>query len=99
MSKNTLSYEEVLKYIAFLASSARGVIREPPSYGSFRLVDAVSRFIELLKTTPEYRNNEFLLKLEEYIDKEKYKVMYDLDDYLKFLENLVKMIAEESMKH
>lgn len=95
----SISYEEILEYIAYLASSARGVIFEPHDYGSFRLIDAISRFINMLKQLPEFKNNDFLLSINEYIEKEKYKIMYNRDEYLKFLEKLILMVAEEVKKY
>lgn len=91
-------YDKVVEYLSFLASSARNSIEEPHIYGSFRLIDAISRFIELLRSMPGYEKYERLEELREYIEKEKYKVMGDTREYLEFLDKVVAILVEEAMR-
>lgn len=93
-----LPYDKIIEYISFLASSARNSIEEPHIYGSFRLIDAISRFIQLLKEMPGYEKYEKLEELREYIEKEKYQVVKDVKEYIEFLDNVVNMLVEEAVK-
>ena len=89
--------EEILrddhfKLLAFLITSARGCVEEPPLYGPLRLVDAAARLIEIMekegKATPE------LLELQKLIEEKKDLVMYDEEGFVEFLDDLSKKLAE-----
>lgn len=43
--------EATFEFATFLATSARGCIEEPALYGSLRLLDALSRFVEFCRET------------------------------------------------
>ncbi len=84
----------VLEYISYLASSAKNLVHEPKAYGSFRLVDAISRFVILYKEIMG-GEDEFLIKLRQFIDANKDLVMYDQEKFYRFLDELVDRILEE----
>ena len=86
---------KILEYIAFLASSARNSVEEPHLYGSFRLVDAISRLIDILKETSTLKEDKFLDELKEYIDNKKYTVVTNVQEYLAFLDNVVLKVLRE----
>lgn len=44
---NKTSNDYLFELVLFLATSAQGCLNEPPFYGSFRLLDALSRLIDL----------------------------------------------------
>jgi len=41
--------KEVLKLIAFMAASARGLFNEPRLYGHYRMTDAIVKMVDMLK--------------------------------------------------
>jgi len=80
------------KLLAFLITSARGCVDEPPLYGPLRLVDAAARLIEIMKeegkATPE------VLELQKLIEEKKDLVMYDEEGFINFLDDLSKKLAK-----
>ncbi|AEC51391.1 hypothetical protein PNA2_0474 [Pyrococcus sp. NA2] len=91
-----VSLEDILKddhfkLLAFLITSARGCVDEPHLYGPFRLIDAASRLIDIMKK--EGKVTEEILKLQELIEENKNLVMYDEEAFIKFLEDLSKELA------
>jgi len=83
--------DEHFKLLTFLITSARGCVDEPPLYGPLRLVDAASRLIEIMKkeekATPE------IVKLQKLIEEKMYLVMYDEEEFIKFLDELSRELA------
>ena len=80
------------KLLAFLITSARGCVDKPPLYGPLRLIDAASRLIDIMEE--EGKANTKLLKLKELIEEKKYLVMYDEEEFVKFLDELFKELAK-----
>ena len=95
MKSEGRSYVEFLKVLSFLAASARGCVDEPPLYGPFRLVDAISRLIDFVFKERIFPENEFLTDMKEFIDENKFKVMFDEEEFVKFLNELVRRFAKE----
>jgi len=73
--------------LAFLVTSARNCVEEPKLYGPFRLLDGASRLIEILEEADVA--DEFLVEVRQKIDHNKYSVMGDKDEFIKFLDNLI----------
>ena len=47
-----MNKRDILDYMAYVVSSAKGCINEPKMYGPFRLVDSIEKFMNhLLKNT------------------------------------------------
>lgn len=67
--------EETFNLIAYMIASARGLYDEPPDYGSFRLLDAAGRLLEILDTSGGL--DPFLKQLKEEIDAEREGSMDD----------------------
>ena len=67
--------EELFNLVAYMLTSARGLYDEPPDYGSFRLLDAAGRLLEILNTSGEL--DPFLRRLKEEIDAEREGSMDD----------------------
>ena len=88
----------ILEYIAYLAASARNSIEEPHIYGSFRLIDAISRLIDLLKYIPSVKEDSFLEELKKFIDAKKYVMMFNTQEYLAFLDEVVLKVVRELKK-
>ena len=79
----------------FLATSARGCVEEPHLYGPFRLVDALSRLIELPKYVTCMKDDPFLARMKRVVDEKKFLVMSDTEAFKTFLDSLVREFAEE----
>lgn len=78
---------EMLAFLSYLAVSARGCVDEPPLYGPFRLVDAMSRLIQILESSG--LSGEDWSGLRAYIDENKLAVMDEAADYSLFLDDVV----------
>ncbi len=83
---------EFFSLVSFLITSARGCVREPKLYGSFRLIDAASRLISLMEKMGIA--NEGLLELRREIEEGKYSLMYDSSEFLSLLDRLSEKIGE-----
>ena len=70
-----------------MATSARNLIPENKLYGPFRLVDAVSRLIDVLQTLD--LKSPRLEAIQNQIEEGKYMVMESDEKFTDFLENLV----------
>jgi len=79
----------------FLATSARGCVEEPHLYGPFRLIDALSRLIELPKYAACIKEDPFLTKMKRVIDEKKFLVVSDIEAFKVFLDSLVREFAKE----
>lgn len=85
---NTANREqEFFELVCYMATSARNLIRETRLYGPFRLVDSISRLIDIL--SKEGVSSNRLLKIQEKIEAGKYTVMEGEDIFTAFLEDLV----------
>lgn len=91
-STENILKDDHFKLLAFLITSARGCVDEPPLYGPLRLIDAAARLIKIMEKEGKATNE--LLKLQELIEKKMYLVMYDESEFISFLEDLSKRLAE-----
>lgn len=87
--------ERLFDVLIFLATSARGCIDEPPLYGPFRLVDALSRLIDLCDHVPGLKKDAFLSEIKAEIDRKKFLVMSDPEGFKKFLDEIVRKFTVE----
>jgi len=85
----------LLELVAFLATSARGCIDEPPLYGPFRLIDALSRLIDLPKYATCLKDDDFLHNIKAEIEEKKYSVMFDTEEFQGMLDSVVLQITKE----
>lgn len=83
---------EWLRLFGYMAASARGCVSEPKLYGPFRLVDSVSRIVDVLHTGAE--DEPIFNELRNLIDDHKELVMTDTEAFVGFLDDLVVKIAE-----
>ncbi len=83
---------EIVKLIAYMITSAKGLVTEPKLYGPLRLIDSASRLIKIL----DERNlaTEELKELKEKIDKRKIVLMSSKEEFLKLLDELVADVAK-----
>jgi hypothetical protein len=96
--KENTGNEYLFELATFLAMSARGCIDEPPSYGPFRLIDALSRLIDLPKHAACLSEDKFLENIKKEVDEKKYLVMSDMKKFRKFLDEMVSRFAVELKK-
>jgi hypothetical protein len=89
----------LLELAAFLATSARGCIDEPPVYGPFRLIDALSRLIDLPRYATCLKDDDFLRKIKAEIDEKKFSVMSDTEEFQNMLESVVLQVTRHLRAH
>lgn len=93
--RRTEAGERLFDVLIFLATSARGCIDEPPLYGPFRLVDALSRLIDLYDHVPGLKKDAFLTDIKAEIEGKKLLVMSDPEEFKKFLDELIRKFTVE----
>lgn len=79
---------KVYELVAYLASSARGLLVEPQLYGPFRCLDAITRFIEFLEGVGCVEVDDFLKELKEEVDRGKLLLLTDEEGFKKFIVEL-----------
>jgi hypothetical protein len=87
--------EAVFEFAIFLATSARGCIEEPQFYGSLRLLDALSRFVNMCKSLESYSPDPFLEEAKKRIDENTDLIMSDQGKFKEFTDDLVRDFAKE----
>ena len=96
--KKPTGNDYLFEVAVFLATSARGCIDEPPLYGPFRLLDALSK----LAVFPEYARglnpDPFLKEIKTIVDEKKFLVMYDVDGFKRAIDEIVEKFAKELQK-
>jgi Family of unknown function (DUF6092) len=92
MGVNRLPEENgALALAAYLIASARDCLEAPPVYGAFRLLEGVSRLVELVKGD----DDAFLAELKRTVDARKELVMRDRAEFVAWLEDLLENVAVE----
>jgi len=79
--------QQFFELICYMVTSARNLIPENKLYGPFRLVDAVSRLIDVLQKLD--LESPRLEAIQKQIEEGKYMVMESDEKFTDFLENLV----------
>jgi len=79
--------QEFFELICFMVTSARNLIQENRLYGPLRLVDAVSRLVDILEKLD--LKSPRLEAIRERIEKGEDTVMESEEKFTAFLENLV----------
>lgn len=86
---------DIFNHICFMLVSARGCVEEPHLYGPFRLVDTVSRLVELLDqhglATPFFRD------LHQHIEATKFSLINDTDAFVRSIDEAVLMAARQEV--
>jgi len=83
---------ELFYLIAYMITSARGLYDEPPDYGTFRLLDASGRLLEIMQSAGWL--DPFLARLKEEVDQERESEMDDARQRQR-LDRVVVEIAHE----
>lgn len=79
--------KEFFELTCYMVTSARNLVSEYKLYGPFRLVDAVSRLIDVVKKLD--LKSPRLEAIQKQIEEGKYTVMESEEEFTVFLENLV----------
>ncbi|MBS7615623.1 hypothetical protein KEJ45_00265 [Candidatus Bathyarchaeota archaeon] len=98
MSNKSDGNDYLFEIAVFLATSARNCIDEPPLYGPFRLLDALSKIADLPKYAPCLKDDPFLQEIKAFADEKKFLVMYGAEEFKKALDEIVEMFAKELKK-
>jgi len=78
---------EIVKLIAYMITSAKGLVIEPKLYGPLRLIDSVSRLIKILDDRKLVTQD--LLELKKKIDSRKIILMSSKEKFIELLDELV----------
>ncbi len=87
--------EYIFDLAAYLATSARGCVDEPHLYGPLRLIEALSRLVDLPNYASCLGQDTFLEDIKKQIDEGKTSVMYNSEQFIRLLDNLVTQFARE----
>jgi hypothetical protein len=82
----------------YMASSARGCLEEPQSYGTFRLIDALGRVLKIQDYLPEAEKDRFLEKVREDIERNKFLKLTNPKAFEQFIDDLILELAKEAKK-
>ena len=94
MSKKATD-EAIFEFATFLVTSARGLFEEPQIYGTFRLLDALTRLVEMCRRLEWCVPDVFLEQVQRGREENSGLVMSDLGGYKKFVDELVRDFAKE----
>lgn len=99
MPENRPTSNDYLFEIAiFLATSAQGCLNEPPLYGPFRLLDALSKVADFPDYEPGMNPDPFLKEIKTIVDDKKFLVMYDVDGFRRAIDEIVERFSKELKK-
>jgi hypothetical protein len=84
--------DKIFELVSYMITSARNLLEEPARYGPFRLVDAVSRLIDILEESGN--SSERLNSIREQIESGKYSAMGTEEEFEEFLESTVFVVVD-----
>jgi hypothetical protein len=70
-------------------------VDEPPLYGPFRLLDALSKLADLPKYVQGLEEDPFLQEIKALVDEKKFLVMYDVEGFKQGMDEIVEKFAKE----
>ncbi len=76
----------------FLVTAARDIVDEPAIYGPFRMIDAVDRLLA------SSFDDDFLKAIQPELEREKYKVMSNRDEFVAWLDDIAAKFALEARR-
>jgi hypothetical protein len=90
-NKNSQLEEQVFELICYMVTSARNLVSETHLYGPLRLVESVSRLVDVVRgfgvDSPRFR------LIQRQIEEGKHSVMESEEKFTAFLENLVMVLV------
>lgn len=87
MVTENLLEDEHFQLLAFLITSARGCVDEPPIYGPLRLIDAAEKIISLIMK--KYGEVQELQEMRKKIGEARNLVVTNEEEFTKVLDELV----------
>lgn len=82
-----MNRDDLLNYLSFIISSAKGCLKEPKIYGPFRLVESLDKLIKILE-----KNNilidELVLNIAQKINYGKSSFMEDESAFIEMLDEI-----------
>jgi hypothetical protein len=87
--------EYLFELALFLVTSARNCIDEPPLYGPFRLLDALSRLADFPEHDESLNKDIFLKEVKVFVDEKKFLVTTDVEGFTQAADELVQRFAKE----
>ena len=88
-----MNEQDIMKLFSYIATSARGCIDEPKIYGSFRLVEIMSKLFWMLKSN-NLVANEKLNRIIDKIDEKKYVCVKDEEKFIGLLDEVIDDLLE-----
>jgi len=79
----------------FLLTSARGCVDEPKIYGSFRLMDALSRLCDVYSRSDKLEPDKFLSDIKDQVDKAKEKMDLSKEEFVESMDDLIVKFTDE----
>lgn len=96
--KKPTGNDYLFEIAVFLAASAQGCLDEPPLYGPFRLLDALSKLADLPDYAVGLNPDPFLKEIKAIVDEKKLLVMYDVEGFRKAIDGVVAKFSQELKK-
>jgi Family of unknown function (DUF6092) len=87
--------DKLFEFVLFLLISARGCRDEPCIYGSFRLMDAISRLCDVYAKSDRLEPDPFLAQVKKQVDRDKYKSIQSEEEFIKSMDDLVAKFTDE----
>jgi len=98
-SKEKISADDhFFEILTFLATSARGCIDEPHLYGSLRLIDALSKLLDLPKYAPCLSQSALFDKIKKEIEEKRFLVVSEVQEFKEFIDKIVQELAKEAKR-
>ncbi|MCL7383411.1 MAG: DUF6092 family protein [Thaumarchaeota archaeon] len=93
MPMENILEDEHFQLLAFLLTSARGCIDEPPIYGPLRLIDAADKLISIIVKKYGRQLTE-LQEIRRKIEKARNLVLTNEEEFTKTLDELVRSLSK-----
>lgn len=93
MSTENILEDKHFQLLAFLLTSARGCIDEPPIYGPLRLIDAADKLISMLMEKYRGESKEFQ-EIRKKIEKARNLVLTNEEEFTRTLDELVRSLSK-----
>ena len=98
LMKDKTGDEYFYELITYLATSAKGCLDEPKSYGIIRLIETLNRLLSLPDYAPCLKKDPFLKKIQSEIDNNKFMRSSNPKAFTRFLDDLILKLAKEAKK-
>lgn len=94
-SSFVISEQQAVEFLAFLVTSARGLVDEPQDYGTMRLLDAAERFSHLMLPQASGGVAALLKMLSDETPAWQGERRHDPEGYVAFMDECCRAVARE----